>query len=221
MSFSASCRNWGLAFIVGLLFLPALLVGLISQELVGADSLSLGTPFFFNIHSDKPISSVTIPDSVDGFAIAESAAQKGKSAQDWRLQIVPLKTGALSFPRLQVLSSSPDETDSTDAFRVHVLSTLAEGDTLLRDIKPMQRYHFQPPFWLYLLLTLLALLLGIMLLVKHLKARKRRKQKTLPVMPKPLPIIVPAKQIPAWQIALDELDALMAEALLEQGELIL
>ncbi len=53
-----------------------------------------------------------------------------------------------------------------------MLSVLAEGDTLLRDIKPLKKYSLQPPFWVYLLLILLALA-GNFILLKRPEKPKR------------------------------------------------
>lgn len=201
------------------LLLPLLLCASLSQELLGADSLSVGSAFSFVIHADAPISKVILPDSLDNFAILDSKAVP-KQASSWQIKVAPLKTGAQSFPRLQVLyAASNASPDSTDGFRVFVLSIRAEADTLLRDIKPMQRYPLQLPFWLYLLLFVIALLLGLYLLLGYIK--KSRLAKAKPMQLKPVAQVIKASPAPkAWQTALQELDALCAEMLLEQGELV-
>lgn len=184
----------------------------ISQSLEGADSLNVGTPFTFKVKADYAIKQLSIPDTLKSFAIVKSE-QSERSTREWEMTLVPLRVGALSFPRLQVQPSIPAyKAEYTDGFRVNVLSVLAEGDTLLRDIKPFEKYPWQPPFWLYLLLLLLALGLAIYLLTKR-KKRKPKAQKA--------ETIIPEKARPPWETALAELDALFAESLLEKGELIL
>jgi hypothetical protein len=190
--------------------MPFMLQATITQELSGVDSLTVGTPFKFTIHSDYPIQGVSIPDTLESFAIINSTAlQDDKS---WQLSIAVLKTGALSFPRLQVQhAGSSVKPDSTDAFRVYVLSVLAEGDTLLRDIKPLERYPLQPALWLYVLLALVAMILAIYLIVN--------KQKKAPKPIAPSPVLIP-KATPAWQVALSELETLISGGLLGSGDIL-
>ncbi len=191
--------------------LPSLLTAILTQKLNGEDSLSVGTPFTLNIQSEQEIKQVIVPDSISSFAILSSKSMHdGKS---WQLSIAPLKTGALSFPRLKVITAdSTAEQDSTDAFRVHVLSILAEGDTLLRDIKPLQRYSLQVPWWMYLLLLLL-----LIILVAYLLLTKAKKQAPLP---KPVtPPLAPPK--PAWEIALQALQELLQRGLPEREDAVL
>ncbi len=196
----------------GWLLFPGFLAAEISQSLEGADSLSVGTPFTFRINAEYSIRRVSIPDSLESFAIV-SSKQSEKSSREWEMRIVPLKTGALSFPRLQVQPTLPAyQAEYTDGFRVNVLSVLAQGDTLLRDIKPMARYPLQAPFWLYLLLAGLALALAIILF------RKRKKKVSQAAKPETQPL---TKVLPPWQLALQELEALVAENLLEKAEVIL
>lgn len=195
-----------------MLLLAVQLQAEISQSLEGADSLNVGTPFTFKVKADYAIKQLSIPDTLKSFAIVKSE-QSERSTREWEMTLVPLRVGALSFPRLQVQPSIPAyKAEYTDGFRVNVLSVLAEGDTLLRDIKPFEKYPWQPPFWLYLLLVLLALGLAIYLLTR----RKKRKPQAQKAETK-----IPEKARPPWETALAELDALFAENLLEKGELIL
>ena len=199
------------------LSIPCFLAAGLSQELAGVDSLSIGTPFSLTIHTDYPIGRVVSPDTLDGFAITQSH-KIANNPRSWQMQIVPLKLGALSFPRLQVQHENPLlSPDSTDAFRIYVLSTLAVGDTLLRDIKPLERYPLQLPLWLYLLLALTALLIAVYLIVRYNKMHHKPQAKPVPE-PKPQP---PVKQLPAWQIALSQLESLKREQLWERGEVVL
>jgi len=184
----------------------------LSQSLEGADSLTVGTPFTFRIKADYAIKRLSIPDTLKSFAIVESK-QSEKSSREWDMKIVPLRVGALSFPRLQVQRVIPSlRMDYTDGFRINVLSVLAEGDTLLRDIKPFEKYPWQPPFWIYILLILSGVALAAYLLKKRNKSKPSEQKAAVPL---------PEKALPPWISALAELEALFAENLPEKGELIL
>ncbi len=200
---------WGLLI---LFTLCSSLFGEISQSLEGADSLNVGTPFTFRIKASYSIRQVSIPDSLEDFTIIGSK-QSDKRTNEWELKIVPLRIGPLSFPRLQVQPEIPAfPAEYTDGFRVNVISVLAEGDTLLRDIKPLKRYPLQAPFWFYSLLLLIAVLLAVLLIRKrHLKPKN-----TVKPASEPVPI-----QTPAWQKAIEELEQLLSSDLLGKGELIL
>lgn len=206
----ANFRTALLSLILAFCLLPMFLSATITQELAGVDSLNVGIPFTFTIISNYSIKGVSIPDTLESFSVIQS--KKADDDKTWKLTIVPLKTGALSFPRLQVLPvESGVVAGFTDAFRVYVLSVLAEGDTLLRDIKPLERYPLQPSLWLYLLLVLVVLGLAIYLFLKR--------QKPKPSQPTVATIPIP-KQIPAWETALASLEALLLENLLESGEVL-
>ncbi|MDD4309505.1 MAG: hypothetical protein PHO32_03930 [Candidatus Cloacimonetes bacterium] len=202
--------------ILAILLLPLALCGNINQELVGADSLYIGSPFSFIIHADYTIESIPIPDTLESFAVIRNQQLSGKP-NSWELKLAPLRTGALSFPKLPVLSSKKTETiDSTDAFRVYVLSTLAEGDTLLRDIKPLERYPFQLHFLVYVLLILIALGLLTYIVIMWRKRKKMQKQAQKVAT---TPQII-EKPIPAWQIAVAELENLLKENLVDKGDIL-
>jgi hypothetical protein len=193
-----------------LLLFPVWLVASFNQELIGADSLSVGSPFSMHITSDRPISSVTIPDTLESFAVIANAPKA--DGKNWEITLAPLRTGRLSIPRLPIIyKDSSLAPDSTDAFRVFVLSVLAEGDTLLRDIKPLERYRFQAPIWLYILLLLIVILIAVYLLIKRPKKAAPTKAKQ--------PIISP-KVIPSWEKALSQLNALLKQDLLEKGDIL-
>jgi hypothetical protein len=98
----------------------------------------------------------------------------------------------------------------TDAFRVYVLSTRADSDTLLRDLKPLQKHPWQPPFWLYTLLLLSAIALAVILLVNAFKTKPAR-----PAV-KPSPGLDTPPPRPAWELALAKLEALIESKSWEQ-----
>jgi len=191
---------------------PVLIWSILQQELQGADSLKVGTPFLFQITSDFAVKNVSIPDTLDDFAILDSKRDKNNS-NIWKIKIAPLKTGALSFPPIAINPVDSSVTSVyTDGFRVYVLSVLAEGDTLLRDIKPMQKYPFQLPLWVYIALLIVALILAFYLWLKRPRKPKReyiaQTETKQPVLP-------------AWQKALKALDELIKEDLPTKGEVVL
>ncbi|MEN6444639.1 MAG: hypothetical protein ABFC98_01180 [Candidatus Cloacimonas sp.] len=191
---------------------PVLTWSILQQELQGADSLKVGTPFLFQITSDFAIKNVSIPDTLDDFAILDSKRDKNNS-NIWKIKIAPLKTGALSFPPIAINPVDSSVTSVyTDGFRVYVLSVLAEGDTLLRDIKPMQKYPLQLPLWVYIALLIVALILAFYLWLKRPRKPKReyiaQTETKQPVLP-------------AWQKALKALDELIKEDLPTKGEVVL
>ena len=194
------------------LLLPLFMLAEFKQELQGSDSLKVGTPFLFKITADFAIKGISLPDTLDDFAILESKRDE-KNPRCWIIKIVPLNTGALSFPRIEIQPVDSSVTSIyTDGFRVYVLSVLAEGDTLLRDIKPLKKYPLQLPFWIYLLLLLLALSAGIYLWWKQ-PEKPKRKYIAQPEIKEPV--------LPAWEKALKALDELLTEDLLDKGETVL
>ena len=194
------------------LLLPLFMLAEFKQELQGSDSLKVGTPFLFKITADFAIKGISLPDTLDDFAILESKRDE-KNPRCWIIKIVPLNTGALSFPRIEIQPVDSSVTSIyTDGFRVYVLSVLAEGDTLLRDIKPLKKYPLQLPFWIYLLLLLLALSAGIYLWWKR-PEKPKRKYIAQPEIKEPV--------LPAWEKALKALDELLTEDLLDKGETVL
>jgi len=194
------------------LLLPLFMLAEFKQELQGSDSLKVGTPFLFKITADFAIKGISLPDTLDDFAILESKRDE-KNPRCWIIKIVPLNTGALSFPRIEIQPVDSSVTSIyTDGFRVYVLSVLAEGDTLLRDIKPLKKYPLQLPFWIYFLLLLLALSAGIYLWWKQ-PEKPKRKYIAQPEIKEPV--------LPAWEKALKALDELLTEDLLDKGETVL
>ena len=180
------------------LFIP--LNAQVSQSLSGADSLSIGSSFELRINTDFPLRELAIPDTLQQFQILSQNIQDLPEGSKAILRIMVLDVGALTFPKLELIpQDSTMPQSSTDAFRIHVLQTRADADTLLRDLKPLHRYRGQLPFWLYLLLGLICMILTAILIYKAL--HKPPKLKPAPLA-KPLS---PPQKIPPWKIALDKL----------------
>lgn len=193
-----------------LLFLLTPLCAQISQSLVDADTLSVGARFQLILKADFPLQSVTIPDSLDGFKVlAKDRISNTEPNPFFRITISPLKTGALSFPPLQIKGLGAEEYFS-NGFRINVLAVRAEQDTLLRDIKPLKKYRLQRPLWFYLILPLLILAFLIWIL-----AHRKKKPAA-----KPAPILrtSPQRVLAPWENAIRELDLLLAEGLPQPGE---
>jgi hypothetical protein len=180
----------------------------VSQSLVGVDSLRIGTPFQFVIDTEFPLKEIEIPDTLSSFrVVGQSIETKGKGSIA-RLSIVPLRVGALSFPKLELKSARVlGSGGETDAFRVFVLRSRADADTLLREIKPLREYPAQFPFWLYMLVFVAALLLAVLLLIMAFRK---------PAAPPPVVLAKPAVkvQIPAHLVALQQLEELTQSGLL-------
>ncbi|HCM15571.1 MAG TPA: hypothetical protein DHW79_06460 [Candidatus Cloacimonas sp.] len=175
----------------------------IKQSLSGVDSLKVGMPFELRIETDFPLKEIEIPDTLKQFRVLEQNIQPLGTGSIARLSIVPLRTGTLSFPKLDLKRAGllgPGA--STDAFRVFVLRSRAEADTLLREIKPLRRYPLQIEFWLYMLLLLFALALAIILLIP---TKKKNRKPPVVIKAKPDPVEIVPPHLKALK-ALDELE---------------
>lgn len=205
--------------LLALLFasLLAVLPGVsIRQDLVGAEDLSVGDRFQLNIRADVSLKGVALPDSLENFHIlkVERIAKSGQLA--WlQLTLAPLLPGSQSFPKLQVQLDSPDGNSyATERFRLTIIPVRAASDTVLVDIKPVARYRWQLPAWAYPLLGLLALpLLAAFFLLRKEPVVKMEETKAEPAPE-------PAVPLPAWKLALNQLEELEALKLLDKGEYI-
>ncbi|HOZ00579.1 MAG TPA: hypothetical protein PLG20_02095 [Candidatus Syntrophosphaera sp.] len=188
----------------------------IRQSLTGADNLSVGDRFQLNIQADVSLNDVALPDSLSNFQVLKvEKVGKGGQLRWLRLTIVPLLPGSQSFPALGVQLANPDgEAYSTERFRLNIIPVRGEKDTTLVDIKPVEKYRWQLPFWAYP--ALLALMLALLGLYFWLKRAKPPQQAAAEPETKP----VPEQALPPWKIALNKLDELNSLDLLAQGEYI-
>lgn len=209
-------NRWPLTVL--LLTLAVLLgAGTLSQSLENADDLSVGDRFTLNIVGDFSINRVIVPDTLTNFVVLKSErVTKGTDKAWFKLTIVPLLPGSHSFPSLIVEPVLPDgQSYQTDRFRLNIIPVRAEADTLLRDIKPLQRYSLQLPLSAYLgLILLLALLIALILLLY-------RKRKVALEAETPVPAAEQKVPDPAWKTALQKLEELIAEGLIDRGDYIL
>jgi len=198
-----------------LLLCCSVLPAQISQELVGVDSLTVGSRFKLIVKADFAINRLVVPDSLSEFTVVDNYRNTKDEALPFvELTIVPLKTGSLSFPQLEVepvISSAPKV--YTDRFRVNVLSVRPENDDKLRDIKDPKRYRWQKAWWIYLLALLLALAALIYLVIDRFKAKSKPERIDKPEALQPKPVV-----LAPWEQALQNLDRLLALQLLQRGE---
>lgn len=203
--------------VLGLFILSALPAANIRQSLVDAEDLSVGDRFELHIKSDVSLDSVVIPDTITNFHVFGAERISTGPEPAWlKVTLAPLFPGSHSFPRLEVI---PDLVDGnryyTDRFRLNIIPVRAAEDTLLVDVKPLGKYPWQPPAWVY---PLLALLLAASLILYFLAGRE--KSRPAPP-PEKVPEIKPVTPDPAWKTSLKELDELEAEELPAHGEYIL
>lgn len=206
-----------LLLLTALALSAALLPGLtISQSLVDADDLSVGDRFSLNIRADGALDKLVVPDTLSNFQVLKVERITRNTDKAWfRLIITPLLPGSQSFPSLGVEPVLKDgKSYQTNRFRLNIIPVRAQEDTLLVDIKPVQKYPLQIPLWGYLLLLLLLL---VFLLLAYRLGRK--KPEAAVVSEQPVQVATKAPD-PAWKIAVDELDALLARDLAGQGNFV-
>ncbi len=199
-----------------LLGVASLWAGNLTQDLENADDLSVGDRFLFNIRGDFAINRVIVPDTLTNFHVLAVEKITDSGTQPWyQLTIAPILPGYHTFPSLRVEPVRGDGKDYfTDRFRINVVPVRAENDTTLVDIKALEKYKFQLPPLVYLTLfiAVLALLAGYILL---------RPRKTTAIVKQPPPPVAPVLPKQAWEEALDQLHALLAQNLIARGELAL
>ena len=198
-----------------LLFISYLSAITIQQKLVNDDNLNIGDRFQLQIYADVPLKSVVVPDTLTSFKIIEVEKKKEPSGKTWlQLTIVPILTGSLSFPKLQVIPEISDgQTYFTDAFRVIVIPVRAENDTTLVDIKPLAKYPLQLPIWVYYLLIAF-IIVGIIYLILNRRNRGGKDSTVKETIPSSTSLD------PPWKIALKQLDELLSQNLIQKGEYI-
>lgn len=201
-----------------LLFLLLLIIQIsfaqLSQSIIGADSLKVGSRFTLKIDAGFPIKSIQIPDTLSSFQVLKQNIHKSDKGSTAELEIIPMRTGTLTFPKLKLKSASLlHPSDETDAFRVFVLRSRAESDTLLRDIKPLKEYKLQIPFILYLLGFSIVLISFFWLIFSFIPKKAKPLAPPMPIEEEPKPYI------PAYRLALDAIDELEKSNLMESDVL--
>ena len=204
-------RKTTLLFI--LIFAGLLSLQGLTQNLVGADDLSIGDRFKLELRDGEDLRSVAVPDTMENFKVLQWKLMKEAQHPDWiEMTIVPLLPGSQSFPSLEVFPANlVTPSMHTDRFRLNIVAVRDQADTLLVDLKPLEKYPLQLPWWLYWALAGLALLvIALIYFVKPKAAPAEKPQK----QEAPQPVIPD----PAWKEALKKLDELIAEELMLRGE---
>lgn len=207
-------RPKAMLLILGAILLHTGLSALINQRLEGVDSLTVGSRFKLIIEADFAINRIVVPDTLKSFEVLSTQRKsEGGSMPRYELSIVALRPGSLTFPALELVPSiAGEQRQFTDRFRVNVLKVRADGDEVLRNIKPPRRYRFQKPLWLYLLALILASAAAIWLLVRSLRKARKPVRIATTEATKPQPI-----KLAPWELALQRLEALLKQGLPEQG----
>ena len=183
----------------------------LNQKIENADSLTVGSPFDLYFSADVALGRAVVPDSISDFKVISNGREQIPGKPDRiHLKVIALKTGALSFPQLRIIARGDTTIRfESDRFRVNIQSVRAPGDTLLRDLKPVQHYPLELAWWMYLLLIGLAVFLLIIVLFMFVVPALKRKKEDVPV-------VVETKAV--WQIALEALQALLAKDLIAQNK---
>lgn len=201
-----------------LIFLIALWAGLcgaqgLTQKLVGAEDLSVGDRFKLEIRAELDLRTVVVPDTLSVFQVLGTRVFKDPSGRrGLEVIIVPLYPGSHSFPRLEV-KPADDSRESlfTDRFRLNIIPVRTAADTLLVDIKPLEKYPLQLPWWLYP--ALLGLAVAGLVFAWLLRPGTAKIQESAPERPP-----APVTPDPAWKTALNRLEALVTEELMSRGQ---
>lgn len=177
------------------------------------DSLYIGIPFYIRLEIPAGVDSlhVVVPDSLPNFQILEQKRSTVKDSREFIIKAAAFEIGDLRFPQLgiDVYKRASRDSACISPFNLKVRSVLPEkGEPKLKDIAPPLDVPWT--IWNYMILALIiALIIGISYLIR----RYLKKKKGLHLS------FAPSTDLrPIWKIALDDLEALQAQRLLEQGD---
>ncbi len=209
---SAAARAGALCLLLGAI--P--LAGLVNQEVSKPDTLYLGSSFELDLTSEAEITDVLVPDTLQAFAVKAKTVLKPKGRpKGLRLTIVALDTGEQVFPALTVKKLSPDRaTELTRPFRLEIMETRAEQDSVLRELAPVHKVRGELPLWLYYALPPFLLLLALAALLWYLRQRRKKQSEQR----RTAPALIDSR--PNWKRALEDLYELNQKKLPQQGEFI-
>lgn len=185
----------------------------LTQNLLGSDDLSVGDRFKLQLRDSEDLRSVAVPDTLESFKVLHWKLMKEARQPDWiEMTIVPLLPGSHSLPSMEVFPANLAlPTMYTDRFRLNIVAVRDQADTLLVDLKPLEKYPLQLPWWLYWTLAGLALLtIALVFAIKPKPAQAPRPPKQESLEPRTVD--------PAWKVALKQLDELIAQELMLRGE---
>jgi hypothetical protein len=185
----------------------------LSQTTEIPDTLYIGTPFYIHLilPSEADSLHVIIPDSLANFQILEQKSLTEQGKKEFIIKAAAFETGNLQFPSLTVTVFSKVKMDSTTItpFKLTVRSVLPpKEEPKLKDIAGPLNITWT--IWNYVVIILAIIIIAgvIYLVIRYL--RKRRK--TVLNVGKPIELL------PAWQVALEQLEALQALRLLDKGD---
>jgi len=205
------------SLLLGLMLCVALsLTAKLNQSIQSADSLNLGSRFYLSLSSQYDLEDAIVPDTLTKFAVLQLEKQiaKGKPV-GLKLTIVPLDTGAHTFPAIIVRLAKPvADTLYTRPFTLNIKEIRSPKDTTLVDIAGTEKLKGELPYWAYFVIAgvlLLALLTAIILLIRKYRKKQEIFQPTAPEL---------RDERTHIQRALDALYDLKQENLPRRGELI-
>ncbi len=213
-------RNKVVLLIILLLSLP--IMGFAQQivhKLEKPEKLYLGTPFHVLIDiTTNPADSIFAPeiDTLDIFILKDikSSEEIEKEHKITKLDYTfqPFDTGEFTFPELEFAVKTGDSLSflRTSEFILHVESVLTDSSETIKDIaKPLK---LNLGFWDYFL-PIIALLLIIIIIKYLIKLLKKKPKKAI------VPEIIDKR--PPHQIALELLEKLKNDKLLEKGDFLI
>ncbi|MCX7994850.1 MAG: hypothetical protein N3A65_03625 [candidate division WOR-3 bacterium] len=193
-----------------LLFLQIEIKANLSKEFINK-KLTVGDPFEIvaeiSIPADKNISDPFI-DSLEPFAIIEQRhkiiQEKGFARHHYHFRAAAFSTGDLKFPSIKFIlkDGTGMDTIQTNPVDIKILSILPEGMKDINDIKEMLEFPDPLP-----VIILVVIVVAGALIFFGLRFYRKMKQKKL----------IEEKKIPSWERALNALDMLLKEDLLNKG----
>ncbi len=171
--------------------------------------LTIGDPFEILVVIEAPVNkkiSQVFADSIEPFVILDQkrkiVQEKGKVIDTYHFKVAAFNTGELTLPpfKFTVGEGTTLDTIQTNTIEVKVQSLLSEDMKDINDIKPMIEFPNLLPFILMIVVILLAIVLFFgFRLYRRIKRR----------------IASPEKLIPCWEKALNALDALLKEEIVD------
>jgi hypothetical protein len=180
------------------------------------DTLYIGIPFYIHLSIPAGVDSLlmVVPDSLPNFQILEQKITSEKDKKEFIIKAAAFEVGKLQFPPLKINLYRKVSTDSSaiSPFTVNVRSVLpTKEEPKLRDIAGPLNIPWT--IWNYLVILLFLVFIGA---IVYLVLRYLRRKKGLI-----LPQAQPVDSRPSWQVALEELESLQNQRLLEQGDFLL
>ncbi len=175
--------------------------------------LTIGDPFEIVVVVEAPVNkkvSQPFADSLEPFVILNQkhriVQEKGKVIDTYHFKVAAFNTGDLTLPPFKFIVGEGTTLDTihTNTIEVKIQSLLPEDMKDIHDIKPMIEFPNLLPFILIIAVILIAIVLFVGF--RLYKKFKRR-------------MVSPEKLIPCWEKALNALDALLKEEIVDSRTL--